>query len=336
MNTELTRRNALGIIGLAAAAATMGAARSATAESSRPVNPIPNAGTYRFSVGNFQLTILSDGYANFPAAQPFWAPEATGQDFKQALENNFLSDQLTISFNPILIDTGRDLLLCDTGGGKLLERYYKVPSAGRLLERLQLAGYKPDQITSVFLSHAHIDHLGGLLSDQGRPVFSSAQHFVHEQEWNFWTGKNPDLSKQHFDDKTKAGSILLAQKTFETMEKNFKRVAPGTSLIDGVVMQAAPGHTPGHTALRIQSDKQELVHMFDLAHHPAIMFKNPSWTVSFDTDPAMAADTRKKMFNEFVENRTRVFGYHLPFPSIGHIAKDGDGFRWVPEAWQQT
>src|SRR6267378_2708014 len=207
----------------------------------------PNAGTYRFSVGNFQLTVLSDGYGNFPATQPTWAPEATAEDLKQALESAFLpTDQLTLSFNPILI-----------GNGKLLG-----PSTGRLLQQIQLAGYRPDQITSVFLSHAHVDHLGGLLSEEGRPVFSSAQHFVHEREWSFWTGKNPDLSKQRLDDQTKSDFIRLAQKTFGTMEKNFKLVARGTSLIDGVVVQAAPGHTPGHTALRIQSDKQELVHIF--------------------------------------------------------------------------
>ena len=238
---------------------------------------------------------------------------------------------LPLPFNPILIGNGKDLLLCDTGRGKLL-----APSTGRLLQQLQLAGYQPDQITSVFLSHAHVDHLGGLLSEEGRPVFSSAEHFVHEREWSFWTGKNPDLSKQRLDDQTKSDFIRLAQKTFGTMEKNFKLVARGTSLIDGVVVQAAPGHTPGHTALRIQSDKQELVHIFDLANHPVIMFKNPSWTVAFDTDPALAADTRKKILNELVENRTRVFAYHLPFPGIGHVAKEGDGFRWIPEAWQQT
>jgi glyoxylase-like metal-dependent hydrolase (beta-lactamase superfamily II) len=231
------------------------------------------------------------------------------------------TDQLTLSFNPLLIDNGKDLLLCGPGSGKLL-----VPSTGRLLQQLQLAGYKPDQITSVFLSHAHVDHLGGLLSDEGRPVFSSAQHFVNEQEWDFWTGKTPDLTKQPLDDKTKSDFIQLAQETFGTLEKNFKRVAPGTSLIDGVVVQSAPGHTPGHTALRIQSDKQELVHVFDLAHHPVVMFKNPSWTVAFDTDPALAADTRKKMFNEFAGNRTRVLAYHLPFPGVGHVAKEGMDF----------
>ena len=302
------------------------------ADSMNQLKTTPNAGTYRFSVGNFQLTVLSDGYGNFPTTQPTWAAEATAEDLKQALESAFLpTDQLTLSFNPILIDNGKDLLLCDTGSGKLLG-----PSTGRLLQQIQLAGYQPDQITSVFLSHAHVDHLGGLLSEEGRPVFSSAQHFVHEREWSFWTGKNPDLSKQRLDDQTKSDFIRLAQKTFGTMEKNFKLVARGTSLIDGVVVQAAPGHTPGHTALRIQSDKQELVHIFDLANHPVIMFKNPSWTVAFDTDPALAADTRKKILNELVENRTRVFAYHLPFPGIGHVAKEEDGFRWIPEAWQQT
>jgi glyoxylase-like metal-dependent hydrolase (beta-lactamase superfamily II) len=332
MNTQLSRRNALGIFGLAAVAGALGIPRSANAQASRPATTSPNAGTYRFSVGNLQLTILSDGYANFPATQPSWAPEASAEDLKRALEDAFLpTDQLTLSFNPLLIDNGKDLLLCDTGCGRLFEA-----STGHLLQQLQLAGYQPDQITAIFLSHAHIDHLGGLLTDEGKSVFGSAEHFVHEQEWSFWTQKSPDLSKLRMDDKTKSDFVQLAQKTFGTLDKSFKRVAPGTKLIDGVVMQAAPGHTPGHTALRIQSDKQELVHIFDLAHHPVIMFRNPAWTVAFDTDPAMAVATRKKMFNEFVENRTRILGYHLPFPGIGHIAKDGDGFRWVPEAWQQA
>jgi glyoxylase-like metal-dependent hydrolase (beta-lactamase superfamily II) len=332
MNRLQSRRDALGTIALAAAAVSIGVTKPARAQDTRTIKSLPNSGTYRFSVGKLQVTVLSDGYGIFPANQPTWAPEATAHDLQKALTDAFLpTDQLTLSFNPILIDTGKDLLLCDTGSGKLL-----APTTGRLLQQLRTAGYEPDQVTGVFLSHAHVDHLGGLLTDDGKPVFSSAQHFVHEPEWSFWTAKKPDLSKQRLDDKSKAEFIQLAQKTFGTLEGNFKRVPAGTSLIDGVVVGTAPGHTPGHTLLRIQSDKQELVHFFDLAHHPVIMFKNPAWTVAFDTDAALAAATRKKLFAEFAANRTRVLGYHLPFPGIGHIAKDGSGYRWVPEAWQQT
>jgi glyoxylase-like metal-dependent hydrolase (beta-lactamase superfamily II) len=317
---------------LAAAGAAVGLTKSANAQSAESRKSISNSGIYQFSVGNFQLTVLSDGYGAFPAQQPMWAPEATAHDLQQALADAFLpTDQLTLSFNPVLIDNGKDLLLCDTGCGKLF-----LPTTGRFLHQLQLAGYRPDQVTDVFLSHAHIDHLGGLLTDDGKPVFSSAQHFVHDREWDFWTGKNPDFSKQRLDDKTKADFLHLAQKTFGTLEKNFQRVAAGTSLIDGVVIQPAPGHTPGHAALRVRSDNQELVHIFDLAHHPVVMFKDPSWSVAFDTDEGLAAATRKKLFEELAANRSRVLGYHLPFPGIGHIAKDGIGYRWVPEAWQQT
>jgi glyoxylase-like metal-dependent hydrolase (beta-lactamase superfamily II) len=332
MNKPFSRRDAFGMIALVAAGTAVGLTKSAKAQSGQPSKNISNSGIYQFSVGNFQVTVLSDGYGDFPAKQPMWAPEATAHDLQQALADAYLpADELTLSFNPILIDNGKDLLLCDTGSGKLL-----LPTTGRFLQQLQLAGYEPDQITSVFLSHAHVDHLGGLLTDDAKPVFSSAQHFVHDREWDFWTAKTPNLSKQRLDDKTKADFIQLAQKTFGTLDKNFRRVAAGTSLIDGAVVQAAPGHTPGHTALRIQSDKQELVHIFDLAHHPAIMFKNPSWTLAFDTDEALAAATRKKLFQELAANRSRVLGYHLPFPGVGHIAKEGGGFRWVPEAWQQA
>jgi len=329
---RVSRRKALAAIGLAASASFLGMPRRTIAKSSRPSRISANAGVYQISIGDFLLTVLSDGYGKFPVTQPTWAPEAKPEDLKHALEEDFLpTDELTLSFNPILIDNGKDLLLCDTGCGKLFQ-----PTTGRLFQQLDRAGYRPDQITSVFLSHAHFDHLGGLLSEDGRPVFSSAQHFVPDREWNFWTEDKPDLSKQPSDDQTKSDCIQLAHKTFGTMEGNFKRLTAGTSLIDAVMIEAAPGHTPGHPLLRIQSDNQEIVHIFDLAHHPAIMFKDPSWTMSFDTDPAQAAATRKQLFAQFAANRTRILGYHLPFPGIGHVARDGNGFRWVPEAWVQT
>jgi glyoxylase-like metal-dependent hydrolase (beta-lactamase superfamily II) len=331
MNMRVSRRKALTAIGLAASASVLGVPRRTIAKNSSLSRGPANAEVYQISIGDFLLTVLSDGYGKFPATQPSWAPEAKPEDLKHALEEDFLpTDELTLSFNPILIENGKDLLLCDTGCGKLFE-----PTTGRLLQQLDRAGYRRDQITSVFLSHAHFDHLGGLLSEDGKPVFSSAQHFVHDREWDFWTGDKPDLSKQPLDNQTKSDWIHLAKKTFGTMESNFKRIAAGTSLIDGVTIEAAPGHTPGHSLLRIQSGDQRIVHIFDLAHHPVIMFKNPSWTVAADTDPAQAAATRKQLFNEFAESRTRILGYHLPFPGIGHVARDGNGFRWVPEAWVQ-
>jgi glyoxylase-like metal-dependent hydrolase (beta-lactamase superfamily II) len=186
MNPNLSRRRALTLLGLGAAGITL-ESRGATASSQDRSNP----GYYRFNVGDFQLTVFNDGYKIFQPVQPFWASEANSNELNSALEAAFLpTDHVMGYYNVILIDTGKEVVLCDSGFGKLLSA-----TAGHLASQLALAGYRPNQITTVFLSHAHPDHYGGLIAADGKPVFPLAKHFINETEWNFWTQKEPDLSK---------------------------------------------------------------------------------------------------------------------------------------------
>lgn len=329
-----SRRRALGLLSLATAAAGLGRAPRAGAANG-PSAPSPaatpgrNPGWYRFTVGNLRLTVLNDGHYAFQPVQPFWAPEGSPEEVKATLERNFLpSDRLKVSFNALLVDNGKEVLLCDSGCGKLL-----APTTGRLRASLAEAGYAPDDVTAVFLSHAHVDHFGGLLAAEGTPVFANAKHLVSQPELEFWMGPHPDLSKANLDDATRASFVTSAQRMFSTLGKRFEPIPEGASLIDGVTTVAAPGHTPGHRMVQVGSGPDRLLHTVDLAHNQALMFEHPDWTMAADTDPGLARETRLAVLNAAATERTRLLGYHLPFPALGHVRKREEGFEWVPEPW---
>ena len=327
MKTNLSRRRAIGLLGLGAAAIGL-ESRAGAAQSPDRSNP----GYYRFNVGDFQLTVFNDGYKIFQPVQPFWASEATPDELNSALEAAFLpTDHVMGYYNVVLIDTGKEALLCDTGFGKLLPA-----TAGRLVSELAVAGYHLNQITAVLLSHAHPDHFGGLIGADGKPLFPSAKHFVNETEWNFWTQKDPDLSKTLLSEQDRKTYAQRARDILLTLESRFHKFQAGNELVEGLTTELAPGHTAGHTILHIQSGHDELVHIVDLAHNYVIMFHNPDWTIGVDCDPQQAASTRKSVFEKLAATRTRVIGYHLPFPGIGHIRKKDQGFEWVPEPWRQV
>ena len=321
----------MGLLGAGTAASTLGWSSRAEAEKSKP-DDRSNPRFYRIKVGDFQVSVFNDGYRIFQPVQPFWASEASPDDLNSALEEAFLpTDHVMGYYNVVLIDTGTDVLLCDTGFGKILPT-----TAGHFVSSLPAAGYRPQQITAVFLSHAHPDHLGGLIGTDGKPVFPSAEHFINEIEWNFWTQKDPDLSKTRLNDEERKTYTNRSRETLLTLESRFHKFQAGKELVDGVTTELAPGHTAGHTILHIQSGDDQLVHMVDLAHNYVIMFHNPDWTIGVDNDPEVAASTRKNVFARLAAERTRVVGYHMPFPGVGRIRKKDQGYEWVPEPWRQV
>lgn len=319
--SDFTRRVLLGAVAAAAATPVVSAptARAAAPAAGRQV-----PGIYRYKIGEFELTAINDG-VNLRPMQDGFVKNAPLDEVKDALDEAFLpTDKLPIPFNQLIVNTGRRVVLIDTGTGGQL-----APTAGMLIENMEAAGIDPKAVDTVLISHFHGDHILGLRTKEGELAFPNAEVLVPEAEWAFWmdegqASRAPEGLKQNFAN---------AQKTFGSIAKDVKRYDADKELVPGITSIAAYGHTPGHTAFRISSGSDQLVVLSDTSNHPALFVRNPGWHAVFDMDPGKAEEMRRKMFDMVSADRLRVQGYHFPFPATGHIAKDGDGYAFIPADW---
>jgi glyoxylase-like metal-dependent hydrolase (beta-lactamase superfamily II) len=318
-----SRRELLSLMGLGGAALIVnsGSAAAASAVQETPL-------IYRFKIGDFSAICLNDGFRKLDSQQAFYAPKESTKEFDALLKDwDIVTGPGFITYNALLVDTGKERVLIDSGsGGKV------SPNLGKVLSGLEVAGYHPEDINVVFLSHGHPDHIGGLVTIDNKPTYPNAKHFVLKTEFAFWTGE-PDLSAQLVTDGQKVFLISFAQERFAVLKGKFTMIDDGAEFAPGFKAISAPGHTPGHCIVDIRSGSDRLLHMVDLGHHHVVPFQRPFWRAAPDTDPKIASQTRKKIFTQVAEDRTRVFGYYMPFPAIGHIRTLGSGFEWLPEPW---
>jgi glyoxylase-like metal-dependent hydrolase (beta-lactamase superfamily II) len=326
-----TRRDALKIAGAAGVMAALPWSGIPEAEAATPALKGPQAGGYyRFTIGDVEAVVISDGGLTFQPIQPTWAPEATKEELESALRSAFLpTDRINLDVNTLLIKIGGELILVDSGAGGLFG-----PSLGKVRERMEAAGVKPGQVTGVVLTHAHGDHFGGLLDGEGKPVYPNATYFASKTEIDYWTGSDPDFSKLRIGKEQREKALAGARKYIAAIKDRLTPVVPGKKIVEGVEVVDAPGHTPGHIALLVTSGKEALLNAADTVHHHVLMFSHPEWTSAFDVDPKMGADTRRKLLDRASADGLRVLGYHLPFPGIGHVrTAKGGAYEWVPEPW---
>lgn len=327
----MDRRSALKTLAVGALATAAGTRSHGQSESQAPTpRPPVQPGFHRFQVGGFECLALNDGIGRMEPIQPTWAPEGSPEEVKAALEKHFLpTDRLHVAFNALLVRTGKETLLLDTGSGPAAQ-----PRLGWVGAQLAAAGVRPEEITGVVLSHAHGDHLGGLLTADGLPAFPNAALHVSRAELEFWLSPTPDFSGSRLPEQSRQNARESAIRAFEILKPSLQTHPETSRVTEGVSLELAPGHTPGHSVVRLQSDGEELLYLADLAHHPVLMFEHPEWTVAFDIQPAAAAATRKKLFEQLAAARTRVHLFHMPFPGIGRIRSEAEGrFAWVPEMW---
>lgn len=319
--TDFTRRAALGALA-AAAAAPLSSAPAAHAAAPAAGRQVP--GIYRYKIGEFELTAINDG-VNLRPIQDGFVKNAPLEDVKGALDAAFLpTDKLPIPFNQLIVNTGRRVVLIDTGTGGQL-----APTAGLLIENMEAAGIDPKAVDTILISHFHGDHILGLRTKEGALAFPNAEVQVPEAEWAFWmdegaASRAPDGAKQNFAN---------AQKVFGAIAKDVKRYGAEQELVPGITSVAAYGHTPGHMAFRVSSGPDQMLVLSDTANHPALFVRNPGWHAVFDMDAAKAEETRRKIFDMASADKITVQGYHFPFPAAGHIAKEGDGYAFIPAAW---
>jgi len=193
-------------------------------------------------------------------------------------------------------------------------------------------GIAPEDVKSVFITHAHADHIGGLVDTENKPAFPTAKIYIAQTEADFWTGADPDLSGMRIPADGRGQFLGTIKKMLEGAKPNIVLVKPGR-LSPEVELIPAHGHTPGHAAFQVTMGGEKLLVLGDAVHIYPLQFPHPEWTMAYDTDPKEAIRTRHKLFKQVANDRTLLTAYHLPFPGIGHVRAVGKAYQWVPRAW---
>jgi glyoxylase-like metal-dependent hydrolase (beta-lactamase superfamily II) len=288
-------------------------------EAAAPLDKSPAPGFYRVMVGDIEVTPINDGTFDMPMDHLLQqSPDTT----RAELAKDFLKAPLTTSFNGFLINTGNRLVLVDTGAGILFG-----PGLGKLVTNLKAAGYRPEQVDEIYITHMHSDHVGGL-SSNGQRVFPNATVRAGKADADYWLSraamdKAPDDRKKIFQGAMSSLNPYIKAGRFKAIERDGE-------LVPGVRAIAEPGHTPGHTTYLVESRGRKLLLMGDLIHVAAVQMDHPEVTIRFDSDPKAAYASRRKVFDAAAKNGELVAGAHLPFPGMGHLAVQGKGYRWVP------
>ena len=307
---------------------------SAQAEDARRAGaePLNGNGFYRFKIGDFQATVISDGYGPIPVG-PIFAMNTSEAELAPVLKANFMQPVIQVTNNPLVVDTGRERMLVDTGfGEKIGPPFGSFPG---LEENLRRAGITSESIDLVVISHCHLDHIGGLVTKSGALAFPKAQFVFVDAEWNYWTGNRyeSDVSSSPMPDPFKQATIGVARENLPPVADRCRFVKQGGEIISGVHYIAAPGHSPSHAAILFTSDREQFIHMGDIAHNPVTSLQHPDWTPVFDYDPVQAINSRKAILDRVATDGFMVMGYHFPFPAIGHVVRNGTAYHWEAAQW---
>jgi glyoxylase-like metal-dependent hydrolase (beta-lactamase superfamily II) len=281
---------------------------------------------YRFKLGGFEITTISDSDVFIDGPFPIIGANAPESDVRTLMRDNLLPEQTyQPGFTPTVVNTGRELVLIDAGNGS--NGFVPRPKGGWLAAQLKPAGFRPEDIDIVLLSHGHPDHIGGIIED-GKPLFPNARYVIAQREHDFWMPEGK-LS----------GDLEKFAKVYRTnskpVESKFTFIKSGDDAVSGIRAMEAPGHTPGHLVFFIESEGKSLLWWGDCAHHQVASLARPDWECVFDADKQQGAKTRRRIFDMAATDRLAVIGYHMPFPSIGFVERAGpESYRWLAHTYQ--
>jgi len=290
------------------------------AQAAAPMAKGQAPGYFQMMLGDFEVTTLSDGTADLTVGKLL--THTTPTKVAAALKRSYLKDPVQTSVNGFLINTGTKLVLVDTGAANLFG-----PTLGNLAANLKAAGYTPDQVDEIYITHMHPDHVGGLMAGDKR-VFPNAVVRADKRDADFWLSqanldKAPEANKGFFQGAMASLNPYVAAGKFKPFDGN-------TELVPGVRALASRGHTPGHTTYVAESKGEKLVLIGDLVHVVAVEFPDPSVTFALETDSKSAVAQRRKAFADAAANGYWVGAAHIAFPGIGHIQATGKGYAWIP------
>lgn len=322
---DLTRRRLLKGAGALAAAPLLAAARPAMAAA--PFLGAVEPQTYRFKLGDFEVTMIADSEAFVDGPWPLIGGNAEQAEVDAVMQANLLpTHKYRPGFTPMIVNTGKEVVLFDTGNGE--RGFVPRPEGGWLAKQLAPAGFTPEQIDVVVLSHGHPDHIGGVM-ENGAPLFPKARYVTGAVDYDFWSSDRPTGDLADFASLYRDYVVPLADRT--------TFINPGDTVLPGITAMEAYGHTPGHLGFDIESAGKRLVFWGDCAHHQVASLARPDWHCVFDVDKEQGAKTRARMFDMVANDRVAVSGFHMPFPSLGYVERRKDGgYRWLPHSYQLT
>jgi glyoxylase-like metal-dependent hydrolase (beta-lactamase superfamily II) len=278
-------------------------------------------GFFRLKVGDLEVTALFDGAA---VGDPNWlkGTKATVDGAVKALHED--PHKLEAADTGFLVNTGKQLILVDAGAGT----WYGGGVLGRLAGNLRSAGYTPEEVDFVLVTHLHSDHIGGLTTQDGKRVFPNAKVYVAKAESDFWlsleiAAKAPKDAQPFFQSAQPIAAPYIKADKWHT----FSGSEP---IVDGMQLVPLPGHTPGHTAYEFSSKGQTILFWGDTIHLQSVQLQHPELTVVFDIDPTAAAATRNQLLPTLAREDVVIAGPHMLFPSLGRLHREGSSYSWTP------
>ena len=279
------------------------------------------AAPYTIKHGAFELAVVSDGHLVLPTS--FLAPDAPAAQRDALLKAaGQTGEQYNSPTNVTLIRSGTDLILVDMGSG---DRF--MPTAGKLWDNLKTAGIDKAEITKVVFTHGHPDHLWGAIDELDELIMPDATFYVASAEWNFWTGDNATRGLPP----ERAGFVTGARRNYAAIKGKMKMVKGGDEIVPGLRIADTPGHTQGHVSLELVGG-DGLIIGGDALTHPLISFQHPEWKPLADHVPDQAVATRRKLLDRLATDRSRLIGFHLPYPGVGTVERKDGAYRFVPAA----